>query len=190
MRSLWLLSLVAALALAGCADDAGDDDTMDDEPMAREPVLVEVLTFSDSGTIMLGNDSLGNTETGCGNMDQDGFDTARFPWEIPAEVNGTPVKARSAQVVLTLTDPTNLDSDLYLHGPSGAEIARSTDFNVQTSPTETIQLENLDAGTYEIVVRGCTGSGAFTVEAEAELYSVVEMTPAPDAMDDMAEDDP
>ncbi len=172
----WILNLSLLLltaALAGCSDDGGDGSPVEEGPGI--PVSdVAPATFEATGAIQLGNDALGNTPTGCGNVGQEGFDQVTHTWEVPGDVNGTAVRPATLTVTLTLVDPTLLDADLYVHGPDGAELGRSTNFNAQTGPSESVALGGgLASGTYTIVVRGCSGSGGYSLSGVAELFPVL-----------------
>jgi hypothetical protein len=162
-----ILASLSLVLLAGCAQDAAPVDGMEGPaPSLFEPTVLE---FADSGSILLGNDSFGNTDSGCGNLDVD-LDTARHVWTVPADQAGRPVSASDLTVTLTLVDAALLDADLYVEGPGGGELGRSTEFNVLTGPRESVTVPGpLAAGDYTIVVRGCTGSGAYEVAGSVLL---------------------
>lgn len=169
-RWVWSLLLVALVGVSGCLDGSSDQDgTQDDEATGTDAVSQDVA-FQDMGMILAGNDALGNTETGCGNLDEDGVDTVEHVWSLPADVDGTPVRVQGMEVTLTIQDDTLADADLFVYGPDGDELGRSTDFNVQTGDTETVTLSGtLPPGDYTLTVKGCTGSGEYQVAATATL---------------------
>lgn len=172
MLPRWTLPLLLAslVTLSGCLDDEAPDEDTDDDGMDEADPVSQDVQFADSGMLLVGNDSLGNTDTGCGNLDEEGVDTVTHTWTLPAEVNGTAVRVAGLEVTLTLVDPTLTDADLFVYDPDGNELGRSTEFNVQTGASESVTVSGTHApGDYEIVVKGCTGSGSYDVSASATL---------------------
>ncbi len=156
--------LLLVTALAGCSgDDEGPDDGQDDLP---DPPTFDPLTFSDSGTILAGTE----TGMGCGATGQ--LETSSHTWTIPAEADGTAVRATEFTIVLTM-GTTGFDLDLFVYDQGGALVGESTEFNVLTGdPTETVVVQPVPAGDYTITVTGCTAINAsYTVTGEAALVA-------------------
>src|SRR5687767_1793943 len=113
-----LAALGLALLLPGCMDaDPEPSPTGGSDSIV--PAESTVL-FSAEGELQggAGNASPASPQ-GCDTLQQEGVDVAHHPWEIPADVNGTPARLVRLTATLTVLDPTLADADLYLEAPDG-----------------------------------------------------------------------
>ena len=126
-------------------------------------------TLDQEGELLLGTYQPEGAEPVCGGGVEG---TATFDWAINATgPDGvTPAAVASFLVTLTPDDPSGAqDADLFLLGPDGAEVGSGTGLTA----TESIAVsKGYPAGTYQIVVLGCTSIDLpFTVHGEAKLVA-------------------
>jgi hypothetical protein len=122
------------------------------------------IPFSVEGTITVGTQG-----ASCGV--QGTVDLAEHAWDLTA------VSSITTIVVHMDLGTTNVDSDIVLLDPAGAEIGGSADFNAAPppagsgSPTEDFTVEGpLDSGIYTFRVVGCTGvEMEYTITATASV---------------------
>ncbi|MGB0653031.1 MAG: PKD domain-containing protein, partial [Thermoplasmatota archaeon] len=122
-------------------------------PPAGQFVRDETFTFTE--TIVLGTQGDGIAVfSGCGVTNT--VDIAEVPWPIPtADEDGTPLAVGAIHVLMTLDNPTNVDTDLFLYDPAGEEIGAATAFNLLDGPEETIEVAGpLPAGDYNFLATG------------------------------------
>lgn len=168
-----LAALSLALALPGCLEDNAAPSQVQ-EPVAAA-AAESTVQFTDEGSLTGG---VGNASPvsprGCDTLQEEGIDVAHHPWEIPGEVNGTPVQAVRLSATLTVTAATLLDADLYLESPKGEVLAEDTHFDVQDGSVSTVAVEGkLEPGVYTLVVRACSGGGSYELAGEATLRQVL-----------------
>lgn len=166
---------ILLLPLSGCTDDGGAAD-VPDAPGAPsvEPFTLE---FTDAGEVTgTGGSATPANPQGCTLLEEEGLDVVHHAWEIPEEFNGTPIAISEIAVTLHIVDMTLLDADIYLEGPDGAVLGMGTAFNAQTGPDETVTASGgLEPGTYNIIIRGCSGQGAYQVSGIATVHPVIEV---------------
>jgi hypothetical protein len=119
------------------------------------------IPFTVDGSITFGTQGA----NGCGASNT--IDVAEHEWDLTAVSSITKVV-----VHMDLGD-SNLDSDIVMLDPAGAEVGSSQDFNQPVigsgSPTEDFEVEGpLAPGIYTFLVRGCVGVAAdYTITATA-----------------------
>jgi hypothetical protein len=184
------LAVLAALMLAGCTEDGATAPTLDDADGDGFPDAVELkagsdprnatslpdlaqemtVTFADAGSITLGADTTTATGSCGGNVEM--LAVNQHGWTVEAPANATDAWVSHLTVMLTLTDPANVDSDIYVLA-GGQIIAQATTFNAETGPTDTATFDGaLPPGELVLEVRGCSGSGGYTLDGEATLMYV------------------
>lgn len=166
---------ILLLPLSGCTDDNNGTD-VPEQPDAPS-VAPFTLEFADSGEVTgTGASTTPATPHGCTLLESEGLDVVHHEWEIPEEVNGTAIAISDITVTMHIVDMSLLDADIYLEGPDGAVLGMGTAFNAQTGPDETVTATGgLQPGTYNIIIRGCAGQGAYEVSGLATVHPVIEV---------------